>query len=187
MWVTSHLWKPFCWGHSAADTYCVQVYIEAVTQKQSSLLSLGLYPYVTGSANTNGTSERHGQINVKRRTSGKKNGVSHLHLFKKLSMLLFFLRAGKSRSYTSASKPSWSERRGVNMQANKATASTSRTTWKTQTQGHVWLLVSVNTTELAVGGLYFMCVVSSHCTWIRIVFKGFMTDLLKGLKKAAVY
>lgn len=58
MWVTSHLWKPFCWGHSAADTYCVQVYIEAVTQKQSSLLSLGLYPYVPGSADTNGASEK---------------------------------------------------------------------------------------------------------------------------------
>lgn len=29
------------------------------------------------------------------------------------------------------------------MQANKAAVSTSQTTWKTQTQGHVWLLVSV--------------------------------------------
>lgn len=97
------------------------------------------YPYVTGSANTNGSaSERHGQVNVKRGTSGKKNGVSHLHLFKKLSMLLFFLRAGKSRSYTSASRPSCSERRGVNMQANKAAVSTaadtSQTTWKTRTK-----------------------------------------------------
>lgn len=23
MWVTSHLWKPLCWGHWPADTYCV--------------------------------------------------------------------------------------------------------------------------------------------------------------------
>lgn len=37
---------------------------------------------------------------------GEKHDKRYLHLFKKLSMLLFFLRAGKSRSYTSASKPS---------------------------------------------------------------------------------
>lgn len=42
--------------------------------------------------------------------------MGYLHLFKKLSMLLFFLRAGKSRSYTNASKPSCRGKK-----ANKAT------------------------------------------------------------------
>ena len=55
-----------------------------------------------------------------RRGGGAKGGhegkgivCAYLHLFKKLSMLLFFLRAGKSRSYTSASKPSCGGREGV--------------------------------------------------------------------------
>lgn len=43
----------------------------------------------------------------------------YLHLFKKLSILLFFLRAGKSRSYTSASKPSWKKSRRVTMHESK--------------------------------------------------------------------
>lgn len=34
-------------------------------------------------------------------------------------MLLFFLRAGKSRSYTSASKPSWKKSRRVTMHESK--------------------------------------------------------------------
>lgn len=50
--------------------------------------------------------------------------ASYLHLFRKLSMLLFFLRAGKSRSYTSASRPSCGERRRVNTRAFEAAPST---------------------------------------------------------------
>lgn len=63
-----------------------------------------------------------------RRVPGSSNPTaSHLHLFRKLSMLLFFLRAGKSRSYTSASRPSCGERRGVNTRALEAAASTGGT------------------------------------------------------------
>lgn len=53
-----------------------------------------------------------------------EHDASYLHLFRKLSMLLFFLRAGKSRSYTRASRPSCRERRGVSTGAFQAAAST---------------------------------------------------------------
>lgn len=35
------------------------------------------------------------------------HNIKYLHLFKKLSMFLFFRKAGKSKSYTKASNPSW--------------------------------------------------------------------------------
>lgn len=37
--------------------------------------------------------------------------IKYLHLFKKLSIFLFFLKAGKSKSYTNASNPSWKEKK----------------------------------------------------------------------------
>lgn len=80
----------------------------------------GLYAYPTQMVQVKDT-----EIDDERRTWGEGGGgrdMSYLHLLKKLSMLLFFLRAGKSRSYTSASRPSCRQRRRVNMQANKATA-----------------------------------------------------------------